>query len=71
MSVELSLVWVFFFFFVTAGRFFRAIVLHLRSRRNRCVTSANGSDSDCEQQTGVLGFYNKKKKKEMGRELPP
>lgn len=67
MSVELSLVWVFFFFFVTAGRFFRTIVLHLRSRRNRCVTSANGSDSDCEQQTGMLGFYNKKKRKKKER----
>lgn len=23
-------------------------------RQNRCVTSANGNDSDCEQQTGML-----------------
>ena len=63
-------------FFLLGGRFFfffcaiRApIVLHLRLRRNRCVTSANGSDSDGEQQTGVLGFYDKKEKRE--RELPP
>lgn len=54
------------FSFLLRGRFFCAIVLHLRSRRNRCVTSANGSDSDCEQQTGVLGFYNKKKRKKRG-----
>lgn len=55
-----------FFSFLLRGRFFCTIVLHLRSRRNRCVTSANGSDSDCEQQTGVLGFYNKKKRKKRG-----
>lgn len=46
----------FFFFFFREILFFaiRGDCPTFTLRQNRCVTSANGTDSGCEQQTGML-----------------